>query len=87
MTGKKFNQFIIDNQHRDLEAAKIKIERRLNSNNIEVSQILFYFWDKQGMGDYEILSSKKLPIEHSINKSLITHYQNIYDNTKRALIL
>lgn len=86
MSGREFEKYIKDNQHRNLEAAEIKVENRLNGNNQEVSQILFYFWDEHGMGDYIVLSSKKIPVDHFINKMLVKQYQNIFNRVKQNLI-
>ena len=79
MTSKQLKEFLKKNKHRDFNTAKIEIEERLNTNSQEVTQILFYFFDKYGMGDYEILSSKKLPIDHAINKTLVKHYNLILE--------
>ena len=79
MTSKQLKEFLKENKHRDFNSAKIQIEERLNVNNQQVTQILFYFFDKYGMGDYEILSSKYLPIDHAINKTLVKHYNLILE--------
>ena len=82
MTSKKYKEFLKKNKHRDYSTVKIECEERELGNGTKVSQILFYFFDKQGMGDYEILSSKKLPIDHEINKTLTKHFRLILDNEK-----
>ena len=82
MNSKELKEFFKKNKHRDFNSAKIEIEERLNVNNQEVSQILFYFFDEHGMGDYEILSSKKLPIDHPINKTLVKNYERILEAHK-----
>lgn len=73
-------EIIKNNSHRNWAQAQIEIEERTLDNGAEVSQILLYFFDKHGMGDYEVLSSKKLPIEHPINQSLLKHYRDILNN-------
>jgi hypothetical protein len=82
MTSKKYKEFLKENKHRDYSAVKIECEQRTLDNGMEVSQILFYFFDKEGMGDYEILSSKKLPVDHAINKTLVNHFKLILENEK-----
>lgn len=82
MTSKRYKEFLKENKHRDFSAVKIECEEREVSNGVMGSQILFYFFDKHGMGDYEILSSKKLPIDHAINKTLVKHFKLILENQK-----
>jgi hypothetical protein len=82
MTSKKYKEFLKENKHRDFDAVKIECQEREVSNGVMGSQILFYFFDKYGMGDYQILSSKKLPIDHAINKTLVKHFRLILENQK-----
>lgn len=82
MTSNRYKEFLKENKHRDFSAVKIECEERNLDNGAKVSQILFYFFDKYGMGDYEILSSKKLPVDHAINKTLVKHFKLILENQK-----
>jgi len=79
MTSKQVKVFIKENKHRDFKSAKIILEERYNVNNQLVSNIIVYFFDKYGIGDYQILSSKKLPLNHEINKTLLKHFKLIFE--------